>query len=451
MAKPVVPGSTMNVGSRISEPVSLDATSPLARQDVGCHELSAPRTPPSWTLPSEQRSAYALELAYDPQILPIAGELRKSAEELLQYYDHVVAAIMPWIDGVDNMWRTVMIPHALEASTLLLAILALAAEHYISKNSPSNIGDYLFWKGYYQDSSLHSLALELQNVRMGNVEAHRDDTLAAILVLCQLSMIRSDSNIWKVHWNAMRMILEDWTVRPVKLSETERFLWKEAFVYDAFASSTRFDGNISIPWQSFLDQGSIFVGYLRLVQQITAIERNTYETQSERHHQTDIPSIDHFCESFKSARLDDLNALREIAFRSERQRQDFIDLIDAYHHVGIVYTLQALAPVDIGPERRIEETQSAITCMKRMWTSKAFHHNMVWPLFIVGTEARSSPSSQAFMEAGLRQTMESTAFGNCHATLDFLRRFWTADCETNSSWISYARNEAGSGMSFVVI
>jgi hypothetical protein len=160
----------------------------------------------------------------------------KPVRELIHYYDHHVAGLFPWVDSHDNPWRQEMLPLAQKIPSLLLALLALSAEHYRSRSSDHWPVQNGFEAGHYRDRSLVELAQALRvEVKAETVPARQTQAsgiIATILVLCNMEMIRCDSDsTWHVHWKAARLIAKRWSHLPSNaLDRTCRFLLKEAFV-----------------------------------------------------------------------------------------------------------------------------------------------------------------------------------------------------------------------------
>jgi hypothetical protein len=83
-----------------------------------------------------------------------------------------------------------------------------------------------------------------------------------------------------------------------------------------------------------------------------------------------------------------------------------------------------------------------------------FAQDLVWPLFIAGTEA-TQKDEQEMVTAKLQQAMSETGFSNCQHALEFLNAFWERkNCddehEIKFDWIAFAREWTGQGKTFLV-
>ncbi|KAM3418679.1 hypothetical protein BST61_g4656 [Cercospora zeina] len=405
----------------------------------------------------ELNNPHALNLDLSTRQVPSPLE-DPAAQRLLTYYDHVVSATFPWIEGPVNYWRTVMIPLSLEYRPLLLALLAMAAEHYSSRTGL----EWIFEDGscgsaQLRDDCLHLLSEDLKIEVSGaqpSQERNSSGLLAAILALCNLEMVRSDSALWRVHWSAARAITRRWTSAPnsaMTLNSNERCLVIDAFVYDAFASCTTFDGYRQISNDAVHPQDvDIFIEYFRLVQDITRFERARFEDPG--HALPGWLQDRHTIRAeFEAVRRRNLGFHQLFQLASEERRQDFDALIDMYHFSAMLYGFQvALHPVADLLLRR-ECAEGVVDSLNRIKSPVGIQQCFVWPLFIVATEARGMEEAQKFCEWHLLDAMAATGFGNCYPALEYLRRFWKTTPGLHPTWITFAREESARGIKLLVI
>jgi hypothetical protein len=133
-------------------------------------------------------------------------QLQRSDERrLLHHYDHIVASNMAWADCVENPWRHIIIPLALESPPLLNAILAFAAKHLnavsfsASKESTSMVP--LPFPDSFQQKAMKLLAREIQEfakekdsqassgMRKNQSRDRSNAILATMLVLCNVETV----------------------------------------------------------------------------------------------------------------------------------------------------------------------------------------------------------------------------------------------------------------------
>ncbi len=452
----LTPGEPSDPSEKIeSRETSLSTTADPIREPPSLHNAFHP----SYDQGSFQNQ-FALNLDLSPYILPryLHG---RPVRELIHYFDHQVANLMPWVDGPDNPWRKLLLPLAFKRQTLLLAILALSAEHYSSRPDltwPDTDG---FVSSNYRDRSLQLLAQDLRTEISEDASPARQTEasgiLATILVLCNTEMIRCDTATWRVHWKAARTITRRWTaphLESTALDDTCRWLLKEAFVYDVFGSSTTFGDDDQIP-SSVLTamEVHVFTDWLQLVQDVTREER--YRNDGLSSPQTafsESPDMQTLQQKFEDARHCSRTFSKSF-FGQTDPHHDFMTLIDMFHYAGLAYSFQALLDSkDPAVQAAIDTNISAIiTTVDQIQDTMAYEHDMVWPLFVVGTQSRHNQSTQTFSETKLMEVMSSTGFSNCYPALDFLQRFWASDPSVVADWMQLAREESRQGQHFLVI
>lgn len=126
------------------------------------------------------------------------------SRRLFHHYEQFIAASMVWVDSDTNPWRTVMIPMALQSPSLLISILALAAEHLsVVSNQDDVLGRTLTSRSMaYRDRALQLLAVDMRSDAVAPAAKllsesevmHRNQVanslLASMLVLCNMETVR---------------------------------------------------------------------------------------------------------------------------------------------------------------------------------------------------------------------------------------------------------------------
>jgi len=386
----------------------------------------------------------------------------RPVRQLIHYYDNVVATVMPWVDGPDNPWRTLLLPLTMKSQSLLLALLALSAEHYCSRSNSAWPVDHGFLSSNYRDRSLHLLAQDLRTEIVEDASPARQTQasgiLATILVLCNLEMIRCGTATWHVHWKAARTITRRWTAPHLAstiLDDTCRFLLKEAFIYDVFGSSTTFGDEDQIPSSVLTEKDAhIFTDWLKLIQDVTCCERRRNDDRSSPQVvPPEFANMQVLQQRFEYARNRSREFSKDFGFGTPGPQDDFAVLIDIFHYAGLAYSLQTLpGPLDSAVQDAIDDcVGGVISTIAQIHNKEAYQHDLVWPLFVVGTQSRLNKNTQAFAETKLLEVMNSTGFSNCYPALEFLRRFWVSDPNVTADWMQFARQESKQGQHFLVI
>jgi hypothetical protein len=382
-----------------------------------------------------------------------------AVQQLIHYYEHDVARVMPWLDGPDNDWRNLLLPLAMKSPSLLMATLALAAEHYASKTGSNWTGAGGRNSSYFRDQSLLLLADNLRAEMSRNSFDQREDPasaiLATILILCNLEMARPASALWTVHWKAARTITRRLTspIQPAPdLDSTARFLIKEAWVVDVFASSTTFDSNDDICSSVLREEDDgIFTDWMKLIQEVTRCERCSFPNIKGDGTGTRLRDLNVLHDRFDFARRRTLQFSKALDLESTELETDFRLLVDIFHYAGLLYSFQALYHRDQFVLAKQELAHNTMIAINRIESSDAFLHDFVWPLFILGTESRDDTRLQEYVESRMLQATNSTAFSNCYPVLQFLQNFWMTEPAVAADWMGFARQESARGFTFLVL
>jgi len=145
---------------------------------------------------------------------------------------------------------------------------------------------------------------------------------------------------------------------------------------------------------------------------------------------------------------------------------DYIHLsrtVNCFYHAGLIYAYRALLKDEILDLDLFIEKQTQITTSKfelfhalgfAETNKPTFAQDLVWPLFIAGTEA-TRKGEQDMVIGKLQQAMSETGFSNCQHALEFLNAFWQQryldeGLKGNSDWMNFAREWTRQGKTFLV-
>lgn len=419
--------------------------------------------------PVEETSGLSSDLCTIPKSVMYCALQNNGHRRLLHHYDHIVAPNMAWADSPGNPWRHIIIPMAFQSPALLSAILAFAAKHIDAikfsnqsktvSNMPSTQVNVL------QQRAMKLLAQEVQDLTRTTNSGGIFETksvlwnrtnaiLATMLVLANVETVWPDSSVWQIHLNAARTVLTSRrTASSIILDDyTSTFLEQELFIASTFASTTNFVAPIlgeGLRSESS-EPGSIFVEFLKLLEMVTSLERQAAAN----------PSI------LSGVTLSGLMTLFENA-RARVQASksyDFLHLgrtVNCFYHAGLIYACRALLKGDStldSPsknERDIQIMTSTVELFRFLDFAEpskpTFAQDLVWPLFIAGTEA-SRKSEQDMVVTKLQQAILGTGFSNNQHSLEFLKALWERKetSTTDFDWISFAREWTGQGRTFLV-
>lgn len=446
---------------------------------------------------------FSLQTRTIPQpLLPF--QLQRSDERrLLHHYDRIVASNMAWADCHENPWRHIIIPLALESPPLLNAILAFAAKHMnalsLSASRDSASIASLTFHDLFQQKAMKLLAQEIQDFTAErdpqasfelpkNASRNRSNTiLATMLVLCNVETVwpgRSflasipcliatldtvtDSSFWQVHLNAAKTVIassEDTLSAKAPEDSISEFLQQELFIANTFASTTNFL-NFTVSEDFKLNTaisrpGSIFIEFLKLLQLVTNLERQA------------VPNLEVLANAgvsstglrklFEHARSQTLTIDKTFQVADSLDYLHLSRTVNCFYHAGLIYSFRALLKNELLDHHSSIEKQTQISTSKfelfhalgiAETNKPTFAQDLVWPLFIAGTEA-TRKDEQEMVIAKLQQAMSETGFSNCQHALEFLNAFWqkrdfNEEQESNLDWITFAREWTGQGKTFLV-
>lgn len=426
-------------------------------------------------VPSPPSSVYSMEytpplpdfdFSYDlnsqlPTILQ-----NNSVRELIAHYDQTLAAMMVWIDTPSNPWRKIMIPLAMQSPTLLLALLAVSANHLSAQNS-GNYPAYSSAATRYRDSSLalitNRLKIETQTLGYQSPDPtyqirdkmDSDATLAAIIMLTNFEMIGSQTNAWRTHLDAARTMIKlrgGATQIASEDDQTSSFLLSQFFVIDVLASTTTFSNDDAKDFEMPINtptsgREELFEDFLKVMHQITRWER---QLSNPERTPPSIPPPEAIQTRFESARQ--RTARASTAFASVltvEQKDDFNHLINVYHHSGLLYAWRSLYNFPSTNPLITTSKQELYRSLHSIKDQKRFAVDLVYPLFILGTESVGDVNTQQYVQWRMKEAMAVTGFSNCLAALAFLDAYWS-EAGVEESWVSFARKYGDQGHQFLL-
>jgi len=306
----------------------------------------------------------------------------------------------------------------------------------------------------YRDRSLQLLAHQLEEEAQKSYSAKSIPLiLATMFILCSLEMVNSDSAIWQLHLQAAQIMIRRWfpTGSPLHLLDTtSRFVITEFSILNIFASTSNFgDMEETLDIESIKEEPTIFSDYLETIHAITIEERKRATLRGQR---LTLPSIDLKAveTGLENARSMTRSLIQHLYFCTEQLKRNFNQVVDIYHHSGLIYAYQALAE----PSDAATCVPKILTCLLRdlrlVSTSGHFAQDLAWPLFIAGTACIHLEDEQRLIRRFLQETMESTGFSSCQGALKFLQVFWSEKNVEGDNWIQFARTYAGEGHAFLI-
>lgn len=366
---------------------------------------------------------------------------------LLQYYETEITPIMTWIDSPHNGYRRLVIPLAESHPILKLAILATAARHAAFDTAVDE--DLL--------RSASEIAVMTITLRLTQLTEQDPDTtiqydvdptgiqaiIAAVLVLSDYSLLRSDLHVAQFHREGMRTLLN--TLQFTVSGDTEifDFLQDEVAAYDVLACTSLFDvahvRNAILPSKL----NSIFAQFLRIIHTITICSLQQSDgddyggeggVDNLKDYPTSITELENDFEAARGSTLLSAGPLLETA--SEVLRHDFVLLVTAYHHAGILYAYKRLPCIEMEQGRFNYHFVRLFDALEHLQEIRVVLSSLTWPLFIAGICSGNDADRMQKVDRWCQLLVQDTRYEHYNLLANFLREFYHS---FEQDWIVLAK------------
>ncbi|KAJ5158676.1 uncharacterized protein N7500_008327 [Penicillium coprophilum] len=371
---------------------------------------------------------------------------------LLSWFNDRVAHRLAWVPQ-QNAWRQMILPMAESSETVLSSILAIAAHDLASEYPQNDLGHSTFQQmsKSYQNKTLALLAQELNSLSTSSTSALEASTtsaytLASVILLCNNEFMKPQGAGWRVHLSAAREIILAAQNRPRRhhqLASIEEFLMLEFYEASVWADLTTFDNyNMAIKTPPGGGKNAVFTDFIQIIDQITRLERlrfcsGTVERASSCGPMQDIQS------QIDSARNSMMRLSRSIHFSSEADQHGFELVVWMYYHATLIYSHQALAKDGPAGDHVRKSRDEILHYVQFLSETRdgMFAQDLVWPLFMAGTELRGYPTGQRIIQECFGNVMRISRTLDRARVLSFVETWWN-DPGTHISWIDMARKQS---------
>ncbi|EXJ63875.1 hypothetical protein A1O7_00210 [Cladophialophora yegresii CBS 114405] len=378
---------------------------------------------------------------------------------LLSYYDQQIAGLMVWIDSEKNEYRRLVVPLAEQQPVLLLAILAISAQHLAVTT-----GQETSFPARARDAAVTMISKQIQQVT-GKLAAGFDlgsqidpDTavwmLASMLTLANYEMSETETGAAAAdsHRQAARTLVNALATTNRETNALFNFLRNQLAIYDILACTTIFGAmsTVEVILPAPDHSNLIFSEFLSLLHKVTIWSRQRHEKQfSGQFSLIDVPitSVD-VRAGFEQARGSTLMAAGILALPRDARRRDFVRIVDIYHHAALLYTYRVLLCSHVEQTEinaaamllfeRLDQLEDKPSCMQ----------NLPWPVFIAGTECREDPARQAFVAKLYEDIAQDMGFKYYIGILHFLQDLWS---NRLTDWTDLARRYEANGKKIVAV
>lgn len=367
---------------------------------------------------------------------------------LLEHYANNIATIMVWLDSDLNAYRRLVIPLAEREETLMLAILAMAGAH--ASDAPQAANQMLDASQTAYENAMLRIAESLRTIMASKVAGSNDinqfePLIAAALVLSNFSLFRSQVSLAQLHFNAVRTLIKGATLNGMPTGKNLFiFLQNQAAAYDVLACTTTFDQDHvrgAILPEFDRNENFIFGQYLVVLHSITTTSLSHGEEATEVNHpdsgSSENATMGDLEDQFELARASTLQAAAVFsAFSRPLINDDFIRIVQAYHHAGLIYAHRRLKGFGTS-ESESHHSSRLFQVLNKFRDINSVVHNLAWPIFIAGICSQPDCERMATVRRLSRVLVETTRFGHYNDISRFHEDLWKSP---HNDWITLARD-----------
>lgn len=348
------------------------------------------------------------------------------------------------------------------SETVLSSIIAIAA-HDLSSEYPPNVlghGEFQHISKVYQNKSLALLAHELNRLSSSPASELETNTtsaytLASVIILCNNEFMKPQGAGWRVHLSAAREIILAAGNRPHRYNQLaciQEFLMLEFYETSVWADLTKFEGyDMTAKTPPVNTENAVFTDFIRVIDQITRLERSKYRSDPIAQHSLCGP-MQEIHSQIELAKAGMMRLGGTIQFASEADRHGFELVVWMYYHATLIYSHQALSE-DPASGYHLKTSRDEILRYVRFLSEirdSMFAQDLVWPLFLAGTELRGNDAGQKVIRESFRNVMRISRTLDRARVLSFVETWWK-EPGNYTSWIDMARQQSQSSQCDILI
>lgn len=375
------------------------------------------------------------------------------SSQLHRHFDRSIATKLAWVDGPGNLWRNIILPMSHMSSPVLSSVLAVASQDLAYKY----LTDHPYYHRlqvaslHYRDQALSSLGQQLEPLlgAPGSLASTSQVrcVLASTLLLYNLELLTAEAAQWRLHIQGARAIIQQTMHCLDPRDKADIFLLYEHYFTSVFIGLTTFDLTDGIPDDvPTNDSVTIFSDFVRIMHSVTKAERLKVIGESN----IQESGIEDVKRDVEAAKRKTIQLSHTIQFSSSGAKRDFEHLTYMYYHASLIYSHRVLSDV-ISFEPIIYISREAILDhLFHLTRSAYFMHDLVWPLFIAGTECRGLPDKQEIIVQAMLEVMRVSGILDRRRVLSFLEMLWRISPDQDVNWIHLARTMSA-GCGFLII
>ncbi|KAM0510921.1 hypothetical protein ACHAPE_010397 [Trichoderma viride] len=408
--------------------------------------MKYPKDLPQVNVPAELSKPWAEIAVTIAKIIPGAPNARE-VEHLVSYYSEKIAGNMIWVDSPQNPYRRLVVPKAKSSPIILLAILAVSAEHMAATETllrtfVPKACDVVVSSIVHESSRVTECLGSKESRDVLDLETV-DWILTSMLILSNYECIGDTSATWCSHRLGACLLINNYSESRAETSELFRFLRAQFGIHDVLASTTTclYLGTDDVVLPKPGDPEALLSEFMRLIHQQTIwISNKTPQ---------DIPCPAMLRIEFDKARgLTLMKAATSAVFDDEFTRLTFIHLVDVHHLAGLLYAYRG-AYKFTSQDAEISHTTLQLFEKLQFYSSNdALIQHLTWPDFIAGTECHDCEQKQRSILKWYSDIINKTGFRNYKVVISFLEELWK---DRSENWLEMAKSWERDGKPLLVV
>ncbi|CAG8110147.1 unnamed protein product [Penicillium nalgiovense] len=320
--------------------------------------------------------------------------------ELMHHFNQNISTKLAWVDVPNNPWRQIIIPLAWASRAVL------HAQDHPRRQNLQGISLHLW------NQALISLPEQISRMRqegsLAGLEPNQAQfALASTLELYNVELLGADSVKWRKHLQAARVILRT-VFNP--LCEPEQDI-------------------------QHAENNAVFSNFVNIINRITRIERLKHN----QGYELNPTLLEDITQKLDEAKNRMLQFDQKFQFQTVDARISFLHLIYAFHDASLIYIHYVLANDSSKGAYLHALRDSILDPLGFLSDRRTFTHDLVWPLFIAGTECRGFPEKQEIVVREIEIVMAISGSLDRRKVFSFLRQFWLLGLNSSMTWIQLMR------------
>lgn len=406
-------------------------------------------------IPHPCSKAESVKFVPEPSVLdPRLGErelsLNSPISRMLAHYANSIATMMVWIDSEQNEYRKIIVPLAKVQETLMLSILAVVSTHRPG-TLPTKIGP----PGDVSETAVLQITERLRSMArdamVRDCEQH-EAFIAAALILSNYALLNSELSVAWIHLNAVRVLIRTAALSTASNAKLFSFLKNQAAAFDVLACTATFDPakieGVILP--EIHNDNVMFGLFLLTLQGITSRHLSQEAAIGSLESLTTISEVENQLELARASTLraaESLSSSSSKVFSSKLIEDDFVRMVQVYHHAGVLYAHLRLTRVrdPVGIEYHSSRLFQTLDSFEDY---RATCHNLAWPLFIAGICCWPNIDRMKSTRKLTQIVAENTQFGHYGSIVRFHQCLWESP---HLDWINLATDWESRGTPLIPV